>query len=72
MDHKRERAMANKIDKSRSDRLVLYMTGAFIVGCVVGRASSSVSLPQLPSSKVAHATYENAVDAIKALLSRVS
>ncbi len=64
--------MANN-SKRKSDGLSLYyLAGGFIVGCIVGRASSAVPLPQLPSRKEAQETYDSAVDAIKALLARAS
>jgi hypothetical protein len=47
-----------------------YLAGGFIVGCIVGRASSSVDLSELPSRKQAMDTYEGAVDVIKDLIAR--
>ena len=62
-----------KNTKGNSDSLALYyLAGGFIVGCILGRASSSVALPALPSKKEAQATYDNAVDAIRNLLARAS
>lgn len=59
--------------KAKTDSLALYyLAGGFIVGCLVGRASSSVPLPQLPSRKEALDTYETALDAVKSLLARAS
>jgi hypothetical protein len=63
--------MANK-RKNADSSAILYLAGGFIVGCIVGRASSSVPLPELPTRREALATYDKAVDAIKALLARAS
>jgi hypothetical protein len=65
--------MAGSNHKRNTDSLALYyLAGGFIVGCIVGRVSSSVPLPQLPSKKEAQETYDNVVDAIKGLLARAS
>lgn len=65
--------MPNRNNRKNADNsALLYLAGGFIVGCIVGRASSSVSLPELPSRKDAQATYETAVETIKALLARAS
>jgi hypothetical protein len=54
----------------RADRLAFYLVGAFLFGCVIGRASSSIELPSLPSRKRSHESFNNALEAIKSLLSR--
>jgi hypothetical protein len=57
--------------KRNSDYTALYyLAGGFIIGCIVGRASSSVALPELPSRKDAQDTYDHALQAVKSLLAR--
>jgi hypothetical protein len=64
--------MPNNRKKGADNSALFYLAGGFIVGCIVGRALSSVALPELPTKKEAQATYENAVDAVKALFARAS
>lgn len=56
----------------RADRLAFYLVGAFLFGCVIGRVSSSVPLPSLPSTKRSRESVDNTLEAIKSLLSRHS
>ena len=58
--------------KNADSSAIVYVAGGFIVGCIVGRASSSVPLPELPTKREALTAYDNAVDALKALLARAS
>jgi hypothetical protein len=63
------------IRKKTDSTGMYYLIGGFIVGCLVGRVSSSVplpSLPEIPNKKDALETYENAVHALKALVGRLS
>jgi hypothetical protein len=65
--------MPSRNNRKNADNFALYcLAGGFIVGCIVGRASSLLPLLELPTKKEAQATYDNVADTIKALLARAS